>query len=35
MANTNAPDRQPQIVWFLLVILGVILSMVGWYRWAS
>jgi len=33
MANPIRPDRQPQIVWFLLVIVGVILSGVGWYRW--
>jgi hypothetical protein len=29
------PDRQAQRVWLMLVIVGVILSFVGWFRFAS
>jgi hypothetical protein len=31
----NTPDAQSLHVWFVLVILGLILSLVGWYRWAT
>jgi len=31
----NSPDRLSQRVWFMLAILGAILCLVGWYRWAS
>ena len=30
----NTVDRQSLRVWFMLVILGAILSIAGWYRWA-
>jgi hypothetical protein len=28
-------DRQSQMIWLLLSILGAILCLVGWYRWAA
>ena len=33
--NHDFPDRQAQRVWLMLVIVGVILSFVGWFRFAS
>jgi hypothetical protein len=27
-------DRQTQAVWFWLAIVGIILMLVGWLRWA-
>jgi hypothetical protein len=27
-------DRQSQLLWFILSIVGAILMLVGWYRWA-
>jgi hypothetical protein len=35
MANTNATDNQSQLVWTILAILGAVLAIVGWWRWAS
>jgi hypothetical protein len=35
MSNSNEPDRQSRFVWLLLVIVGAILCLVGWYRWAT
>jgi hypothetical protein len=29
------PDRLSQRVWLMLVVLGMVLALVGWYRWAS
>ena len=29
------PDSQLVNFWFMLVVLGLILSVVGWLRWAS
>ena len=34
MNPVNPPDRATQTVWFVLVILGMILGIVGWARWA-
>jgi hypothetical protein len=28
----QSPDRQSTLVWILLVIVGAILCVVGWYR---
>jgi pimeloyl-ACP methyl ester carboxylesterase len=33
--TSTAPDRQTIWLWTLLVILGVILAIVGWWRWAT
>jgi hypothetical protein len=33
--QTEAPDRQALLVWTMLTIVGAILSIVGWYRWAA
>ena len=33
--NTNSPDRMSNRVWLMLAILGAILCIVGWYRYAS
>ena len=35
MATPDTHDRQSLLVWVVLVILGLVLSVVGWYRWAS
>jgi hypothetical protein len=29
----NTVDRQSQAVYALLVIVGIVLALVGWYRW--
>ena len=34
MWEPNIRNSQTAL-WFMLVILGVILSFVGWYRWAT
>jgi hypothetical protein len=31
--NPNPSDRQSLAIQFLLVILGMVLAAVGWYRW--
>lgn len=28
-------DKQQLRVWLVLVILGIVLGIVGWYRWAT
>jgi hypothetical protein len=33
--NTNSPDRLSSGIWLLLAVLGAVLCIVGWYRWAS
>lgn len=35
MTDRPMGDRQQMRVWLLLVILGIVLTIVGWYRWAS
>jgi hypothetical protein len=35
MSDRLAGDRQALNVWLLLVVVGAILSLVGWYRWAT
>jgi hypothetical protein len=35
MRTSTAPERQVQGVWLMLVILGAMLSVVGWYRWMT
>jgi hypothetical protein len=32
--KTETSDSQAQLVWTMLAIVGAILSIVGWYRWA-
>ena len=34
MANVVDVDRQSRLVWLILTILGVMLAVVGWLRWA-
>jgi hypothetical protein len=34
MLQTETPDRQALLVWAMLSIIGAILCVVGWYRWA-
>jgi hypothetical protein len=33
--DTNSPDRLSSAIWLLLAVLGAVLCIVGWYRWAS
>jgi hypothetical protein len=35
MVTPETVDRQAQLMRLILVILGAILAVVGWYRWAS
>jgi hypothetical protein len=35
MATSITPDRQTQVLWLSLAIVGVILSLVAWYRWLT
>jgi hypothetical protein len=32
--KVQTSDRQALLVWTMLSIVGAILSIVGWYRWA-
>ena len=32
--NTRTSDRQQMLIWTMLMIVGAILAIVGWYRWA-
>jgi hypothetical protein len=32
--KTQTSDRQELLLWAMLSIVGAILSIVGWYRWA-
>ena len=32
--KTQTSDRQELLVWTMLSIVGAILCLVGWYRWA-
>jgi hypothetical protein len=33
MLNTDAADRQLQLLRLMLLIVGAALGVVGWYRW--
>jgi hypothetical protein len=33
MATSMSPDRQTQILWLTLAMLGVALSLIGWFEW--
>ena len=35
MTATKHADRQAQVIRLILVILGVVLALVGWGRWAG
>jgi hypothetical protein len=35
MMEINTPDRQAMLVWTMLSIVGAILCIIGWYRWAG
>ena len=35
MPKSDATDRQAQLVWLMLTIVGAILAVVGWYVWAT
>ena len=35
MPKTETPDRQTQIIWFGLAILGALLAVVGWWRFVG
>jgi hypothetical protein len=32
--TTQTSDRQQMLIWTMLMIVGAILAIVGWYRWA-
>jgi hypothetical protein len=35
MQEHSAPDRMSQVVWLILVVVGALLAVVGWYRYAG
>jgi hypothetical protein len=35
MVQPNSPNGLSTNIWLLLAVLGAILCIVGWYRWAS
>ena len=35
MQEHSAPDRMSQVVWLILVVLGAVLAIIGWYRYAG
>jgi hypothetical protein len=35
MSNVEAPDRQVRLLWLMLSIVGAVLGIIGWYRWAT
>ena len=35
MQERSAPDRMSQFVWLILVVLGAVLAVVGWYRYTA
>jgi hypothetical protein len=35
MATLNSVDRQAQFIRLLLMIIGAVLALVGWARWAG
>jgi hypothetical protein len=34
MANAQDTNKQSRLMWTVLAILGAMLAVVGWYRWA-
>ena len=34
METPHTPDHQSQIIWGVLVLLGAVLAVAGWYNWA-
>jgi hypothetical protein len=34
METQHTPDHQSQIIWAVLVLLGAVLAVAGWYNWA-
>ena len=35
MSLLDAPDRESQLIRFTLMLLGALLAVVGWLRWAG
>ena len=35
MARAHGVDRQAQLIRLILVILGAVLALIGWARWAT
>jgi hypothetical protein len=35
MPNANTVDRQSELLYTMLIIVGAILGVVGWYVWAT
>ena len=35
MLQTRTPDRQELLIWAMLSIVGAILAVIGWVRWAG
>jgi hypothetical protein len=35
VANTQTPDRRSQQLLLVLMLLGTVLAVVGWYRWMA
>ena len=33
MPNVNTRERLPELLWWMLMILGVLLTIVAWARW--
>ena len=35
MQERTVPDRMSQFIWLILAIVGAVLAVVGWYRYAG
>jgi hypothetical protein len=35
MSNVEAPDPQLRLLRLVLAIVGAVLGIIGWYRWAT
>jgi hypothetical protein len=35
MASVHTPDRQSQSLLLMLILVGTVLAIVGWYRWVT
>jgi hypothetical protein len=33
--RTEVPDRQANAVWLMLAVVGLMLAIAGWLRWAG